>query len=80
MTIHKERRERIEDKNRIIAILNERIEELNQKITILTIANEQGFKLPPHVFQVIEDTGKRLILKTILRVSETPKGFEILIC
>lgn len=73
-TVHKERRERIQDKNLIIQKLNERIAFLNQELLALRLVST----CPP-VFSVIEDRGSYLQQKTIIRQSLVPGGYEIFI-
>lgn len=75
MTIHKERRERIQDKNVIIKQLNQRITFLNQEIAALRMVPQ----LPPTFISVIEDKGTHLEVKTIIRQSHIQGGYELLI-
>lgn len=81
-TIHKERRERLEDKNNIIQRLNKRIEYLNQLLIYERMIREESNKdmIAPIVFQVIEDKGSHIEVKTVIRQSMTAKGYELLIC
>lgn len=77
-TIHKERRERLEDKNNIIQRLNKRIEYLNQRIMALELAGKEG--MAPLFVSVIEDKGSHLEQKIIIRQSLTARGYELLVC
>ena len=81
MTIHSEKRERIEDYRAMVKRLNERIESLNQELFVAIVAAEQNTKFAPTVFQVIEDKGDGFVVKTILRQSQIGyMKYEILVC
>ena len=80
MTIHSEKRERIEDYRAIVKRLNERIESLNQELLVARLAEEHKERFGPLVFQVIEEKGEGLVVKTILRQSQVGyMKYEILV-
>jgi hypothetical protein len=80
MTIHSERKERIEDYRRMVKTLNERIESLNQELLVARVAEETKQQFAPLIFQVIEEKGDGLVVKTILRQSRVGyMKYEILV-
>jgi len=79
-TIHKEKRERLQDKNRIIEELNKKIIDLNQEILVLRCFNkEKEANLPPLFISVLEDKGTHIEVKTVIRQSRIRSGYEVLV-
>lgn len=79
-TIHKERRERLQDKNKIIEALNKKIASLNEEILILNlIIKKKGVNVPPLFVSILEDKGTHIEAKTIIRQSRVRSGYEFIV-
>lgn len=79
-TIHKEKRERIQDKNKIIEALNKKIASLNEEILILnTLIREKEVNVPPLSVSILEDKGTHLEAKSIIRQSRVRSGYEFIV-
>lgn len=77
---HKEKRDLIESKNRVIKQLNITIGHLNNRIALFDTEHTDMIKaVKTHVYQVIKDHGTHYEVLTIIRVSQTEIGTEILV-
>jgi len=68
MTIHKEKRDRIEDKNKVIVRLNKTIQEKEQELMFLR--SKLDFKPPPIYAQVLLDKGTHYQTLEVIRQSQ----------